>query len=215
MDLSISCHSFTSFYQQITSPNSSSLKCRCVKTTSELQTSVGVNDRTGNSPSIPPRKVTVHDRQRGVVHEFLVPEEIKCYVVCALGGNAEPVYIAHSGITEHHASICLQARVACVFTLQPMALAIFWLKLFEIKCYVLAGCCTSCAVRVKSGQLRQPEALGISVELKSKGTCRRADFWMCSLHQRCTICRGNNLKFCLVDERVQGGKKRTKKTTKF
>ncbi|KAI5595728.1 hypothetical protein POPTR_003G176400v4 [Populus trichocarpa] len=74
MDLSISCHSFTSFYQQITSPNSSSLKCRCVKTTSELQTSVGVNDRTGNSPSIPPRKVTVHDRQRGVVHEFLVPE---------------------------------------------------------------------------------------------------------------------------------------------
>ncbi|CAN4078200.1 unnamed protein product [Withania somnifera] len=31
------------------------------------------------------------------------------------------------------------------------------------------GCCTSCAVRVKSGQLRQPEALGISAELKSKG----------------------------------------------
>ncbi|XP_047341118.1 ferredoxin C 2, chloroplastic isoform X2 [Impatiens glandulifera] len=33
----------------------------------------------------------------------------------------------------------------------------------------LAGCCTSCAVRVKSGQLRQPEALGISAELKSQG----------------------------------------------
>lgn len=32
----------------------------------------------------------------------------------------------------------------------------------------MAGCCTSCAVRVKSGQLRQPEALGISAELKSK-----------------------------------------------
>ena len=32
----------------------------------------------------------------------------------------------------------------------------------------VAGCCTSCAVRVKSGQLRQPEALGISAELKSK-----------------------------------------------
>ncbi|EYU19472.1 hypothetical protein ABFS82_01G103400 [Erythranthe guttata] len=31
------------------------------------------------------------------------------------------------------------------------------------------GCCTSCAVRVKSGELRQPEALGISAELKSKG----------------------------------------------
>ncbi|CAL5429527.1 unnamed protein product [Camellia sinensis] len=31
------------------------------------------------------------------------------------------------------------------------------------------GCCTSCAVRVKSGQIRQAEALGISAELKSKG----------------------------------------------
>ncbi|XP_074264687.1 ferredoxin C 2, chloroplastic [Silene latifolia] len=31
------------------------------------------------------------------------------------------------------------------------------------------GCCTSCAVRVKSGELRQPEALGISAELKSQG----------------------------------------------
>ncbi|CAL5432360.1 unnamed protein product [Camellia sinensis] len=31
------------------------------------------------------------------------------------------------------------------------------------------GCCTSCAVRVKSGEIRQPEALGISAELKSKG----------------------------------------------
>nr|ABK22496.1 unknown [Picea sitchensis] len=31
------------------------------------------------------------------------------------------------------------------------------------------GCCTTCAVRVKSGVLRQPEALGISPELKSKG----------------------------------------------
>ncbi|KAK9705619.1 hypothetical protein RND81_07G071300 [Saponaria officinalis] len=29
-------------------------------------------------------------------------------------------------------------------------------------------CCTRCAVRVKSGQLRQPEALGISAELKSQ-----------------------------------------------
>lgn len=31
-----------------------------------------------------------------------------------------------------------------------------------------AGCCTSCAVRVKSGELRQPQALGISAELKSQ-----------------------------------------------
>eukprot|EP00249_Psilotum_nudum_P009767 c22141_g1_i1 orf=460-993(-) len=31
------------------------------------------------------------------------------------------------------------------------------------------GCCTTCAVRVKSGELHQPEALGISPELKAKG----------------------------------------------
>ncbi len=33
------------------------------------------------------------------------------------------------------------------------------------------GCCTACAVRVKSGQLYQPEALGISAELKAKVCC--------------------------------------------
>ncbi|KAE8712762.1 hypothetical protein F3Y22_tig00110229pilonHSYRG00024 [Hibiscus syriacus] len=32
----------------------------------------------------------------------------------------------------------------------------------------LLGCCTSCAVRIKSGEIRQPEALGISAELKAK-----------------------------------------------
>eukprot|EP01025_Chloroclados_australasicus_P023060 TRINITY_DN23537_c0_g2_i1.p1 TRINITY_DN23537_c0_g2~~TRINITY_DN23537_c0_g2_i1.p1 ORF type:complete len:122 (-),score=20.48 TRINITY_DN23537_c0_g2_i1:147-512(-) len=31
------------------------------------------------------------------------------------------------------------------------------------------GCCTSCAVRVKEGKVWQPEALGISKELKDKG----------------------------------------------
>ncbi|KAL3691904.1 hypothetical protein R1sor_005555 [Riccia sorocarpa] len=31
------------------------------------------------------------------------------------------------------------------------------------------GCCTACAVRVKSGKLYQPEALGISAELKEQG----------------------------------------------
>ncbi|XP_024317214.1 uncharacterized protein LOC100834625 [Brachypodium distachyon] len=31
------------------------------------------------------------------------------------------------------------------------------------------GCCTSCVVRIKSGQIRQPEALGISAELREKG----------------------------------------------
>lgn len=31
------------------------------------------------------------------------------------------------------------------------------------------GACTTCAVRVQSGDLRQPEAMGLSPELQSKG----------------------------------------------
>lgn len=54
--------------------SSSSLSCRR-KMTAELQTAVGVNGRTDSySPSIPTHKVTVHDRQRGEVHEFFVSE---------------------------------------------------------------------------------------------------------------------------------------------
>ena len=79
------CNSCTSIYRQrtlsrklsspcITKFPYNSLKCKR-KTTSELQTSVGVAGQAGGlSPSIPTHKVTVHDRQRGVVHEFFVPE---------------------------------------------------------------------------------------------------------------------------------------------
>ncbi|KAM3000768.1 hypothetical protein FF2_037137 [Malus domestica] len=96
-------------------------------TTSELQTQVAVNDRTGDySPSVPTHTVTVHDRQRGVSHQFLVPED---------------QYILHTAESQD-----ITLPFACRH-----------------------GCCTSCAVRVKSGELRQPEALGISAELKSKG----------------------------------------------
>lgn len=31
------------------------------------------------------------------------------------------------------------------------------------------GCCTACAVRVKSGTLTQPEALGVAAELRDRG----------------------------------------------
>lgn len=31
------------------------------------------------------------------------------------------------------------------------------------------GCCTACAVRVKEGEVHQPEALGISAELREMG----------------------------------------------
>ncbi|GFP99141.1 ferredoxin-1 [Phtheirospermum japonicum] len=94
------------------------------KTMSELQTPDAVT-RVFQSPSIPSHKVTVHDRQRGTVHEFFVPED---------------QYILHTAEDQN-----ITLPFACRH-----------------------GCCTSCAVRVKSGQLRQPEALGISAELRSK-----------------------------------------------
>jgi len=139
MDLRVPCNTCTSVYRrpvlnrQLSSPKSyntyrfSSLKCRR-GTTSELQAPVGVTVPAGNShsPSIPTHRVTVHDRQRGVVHQFLVPED---------------QYILHTAESQN-----ISLPFACRH-----------------------GCCTSCAVRVKSGQLRQPEALGISAELKSKG----------------------------------------------
>ncbi|XP_022155937.1 uncharacterized protein LOC111022934 [Momordica charantia] len=103
------------------------LKCRRKTTSTELQAAIDVAGRTDNgSASIPTHKVTVHDRQRGVVHEFVVPED---------------QYILHTAEAQ---SISLP--FACRH-----------------------GCCTSCAVRIKSGEIRQPEALGISAELKSKG----------------------------------------------
>ena len=48
------------------------------------------------------------------------------------------------------------------------------LKEFEKKGFKLPfscrnGCCTSCAVRIISGTLQQPEAMGVSQSLKDKG----------------------------------------------
>ena len=48
------------------------------------------------------------------------------------------------------------------------------LKEFEKKGLTLPfscrnGCCTSCAVRILSGKLEQPEAMGVSQALKDKG----------------------------------------------
>ncbi|XP_010246805.1 PREDICTED: ferredoxin-3, chloroplastic [Nelumbo nucifera] len=104
-------------------------KSHRVSTKAELQTPAEVSDLPGGytSPSsVPVHKVTVHDRQRGVSHEFLVPED---------------QYILHTAEAQN-----ITLPFACRH-----------------------GCCTSCAVRIKSGQIKQPEALGISAELKSKG----------------------------------------------
>ncbi|KAJ4955147.1 hypothetical protein NE237_011930 [Protea cynaroides] len=107
------------------------LMSRCRSMRAELETGAGVSesDRSLGSISsawIRTHKVTVHDRQRGLVHEFLVPED---------------QYILHTAESQN-----ISLPFACRH-----------------------GCCTSCAVRIKSGQIRQPEALGISAELKSKG----------------------------------------------
>ncbi|XP_068327408.1 ferredoxin C 2, chloroplastic-like [Pyrus communis] len=129
--VSLSIHRKPPLYRQITWPNTVTHHSNITKwrrnTISELQTPVVVTDRTGDySPSVPTHKVTVHDRQRGVSHQFLVPED---------------QYILHTAESQD-----ITLPFACRH-----------------------GCCTSCAVRVKSGELRQPEALGISTELKSKG----------------------------------------------
>ncbi|KAI5417797.1 Ferredoxin C 2 [Lathyrus oleraceus] len=95
----------------------------------ELQTPVGVLGRTDfRYPNVeaPSHKVKVHDRERGIVHEFLVPED---------------QYILHTAESQD-----ITLPFACRH-----------------------GCCTSCAVRVKSGKIRQPEALGISAELREQG----------------------------------------------
>ncbi|KGN60404.1 ferredoxin C 2, chloroplastic [Cucumis sativus] len=126
--VNLKLESFRTFFS--TSRNrrfSDTLKCRRKTTSTELQATVDVAARADSgSPSIPSHKVTVHDRERGVVHEFVVPED---------------QYILHTAEAQ---SISLP--FACRH-----------------------GCCTSCAVRIKSGEIRQPEALGISAELKSKG----------------------------------------------
>ncbi|KAI4311594.1 hypothetical protein MLD38_036478 [Melastoma candidum] len=135
MEASSIAHSYSSPLLLRRSPPrfASSARMSRFVTTSQLQSSTNGRPATPSpspdlfaSPSVPVHKVTVNDRQRGVVHEFLVPED---------------QYILHTAEAQN-----ITLPFACRH-----------------------GCCTSCAVRVKEGQIRQPEALGISAELKSKG----------------------------------------------
>ncbi|XBI73956.1 hypothetical protein VPH35_067597 [Triticum aestivum] len=106
--------------------------------------------------AVPTHKVTVHDRERGVVHHFLVPQvciNACCWVCfalassrggadwCACHGRLQDQYILHTAEAQD-----ITLPFACRH-----------------------GCCTSCAVRIKSGQIRQPEALGISADLREQG----------------------------------------------
>ncbi|AES90818.1 putative ferredoxin [2Fe-2S], plant, Beta-grasp domain-containing protein [Medicago truncatula] len=108
---------------------SKTLRKSTVAAATELQTPVRLteaNDYRYPSGDAPTHKVTVHDRQRGVVHEFLVPED---------------QYILHTAESQN-----ITLPFACRH-----------------------GCCTSCAVRIKNGKIKQPEALGISAELREQG----------------------------------------------
>ncbi|KVH91722.1 2Fe-2S ferredoxin-type domain-containing protein [Cynara cardunculus var. scolymus] len=57
--------------------NTSSSRCRRGTTSSEFQVTTGIPrpPRISVASSAPSHKVTVHDRQRDVVHEFYVPED--------------------------------------------------------------------------------------------------------------------------------------------
>ncbi|XP_057416293.1 ferredoxin C 2, chloroplastic [Lotus japonicus] len=104
-------------------------KTTVVAAAAELQAPMGLaggTDYEFPGGNVPTHKVTVHDRQRGVVHEFSVPED---------------QYILHTAESQN-----INLPFACRH-----------------------GCCTSCAVRIKNGQIKQPQALGISAELREKG----------------------------------------------
>ncbi|XP_030517574.1 ferredoxin C 2, chloroplastic-like [Rhodamnia argentea] len=119
MDISLTFTPSTSLsrHRRLLSPAGSSrhlaaARCRRGKTFGELQTAAGPGGRSGShAASVPVHKVTVHDRQRGVVHEFSVPED---------------QYILHTAESQN-----VSLPFACRH-----------------------GCCTSCAVRIKSGQIR-------------------------------------------------------------
>ncbi|RLN15887.1 ferredoxin-1 [Panicum miliaceum] len=102
--------------------------------------------------AVPAHKVTVHDRQRGVVHEFVVPEDQYILHTAEAQDIRLPFACRHDG--RSHLSLPCSTHLGT-----NEALIIIG----------EAGCCTSCAVRIKSGQIRQPEALGISAELKDQG----------------------------------------------
>uniref|UniRef100_A0A453H332 Ferredoxin n=2 Tax=Aegilops tauschii subsp. strangulata TaxID=200361 RepID=A0A453H332_AEGTS len=110
------------------SGRSPSLLARLARGTSTTARASELQQAPAPAPAavVPTHKVTVHDRERGVVHHFLVPQD---------------QYILHTAEAQD-----ITLPFACRH-----------------------GCCTSCAVRIKSGQIRQPEALGISADLREQG----------------------------------------------
>ncbi|CAN0842877.1 Transcription factor MYC1, partial [Linum grandiflorum] len=169
MDLIVSCSStaHSSLHLTSTLPFSTSTSRRPKWVPrSELRAAVGVNGLSSAQTTVPTHKVTVHDRQRGVVHEFVVPED---------------QYILHTGESQG-----IELPFACRH-----------------------GCCTSCAVRVKSGQLRQPEALGISAELKDKARLLRR------LNTKCMKFSYWDMRYFVLDSRLLISKSKHKMRMRY
>ncbi|GER25721.1 ferredoxin family protein [Striga asiatica] len=179
MDLQTPCNACIGINRKQAVPGQSfprrSIKIRR-KMISELQMPVAAS-RAPQPASIPTHKVTVHDRQRGVVHEFLVPED-QYILHTAEDQNITLPFACRHGERNIKAGCCSSICI-CLTKLVvshcksaiPIPNCSTKVENFhdsEQSCSE-PGCCTSCAVRVKSGELRQPEALGISAELKSQG----------------------------------------------
>ncbi|KAK3024696.1 hypothetical protein RJ639_042918 [Escallonia herrerae] len=113
--LCTSIHRKPAFYRQSPSPNATNYpfgqsKCRR-KTTSELRTPVEAASRADSSysPPVPSHKVTVHDRQRGVVHEFLVPEG---YALLCVGFPSSDVEVETQDEDEDRDDYALELAMA-------------------------------------------------------------------------------------------------------
>ncbi|XP_039780985.1 ferredoxin C 2, chloroplastic-like [Panicum virgatum] len=113
--------------------------------------------------AVPTHKVTVHDRQRGVVHEFVVPEDQYILHTAEAQDIRLPFACRHGfeALSSPYGSSCLYLA---------STKEVGWRgNIQKLSSQTVKSCCTSCAVRIKSGQIRQPEALGISAELKDQG----------------------------------------------
>ena len=128
------------------------------------------------SYEVPVHTVIVHDRQGDVTHTFEVPEvrfhnsfPFQPSLQAHRSGGCSPrafcaqdQYILHTG-EDNGLDLPFACRHGTGVTAAPTG----W-RVIENAPPGVAGCCTACAVRVKSGTISQPRALGISPELKAK-----------------------------------------------
>lgn len=97
MDLQASCNVCFSInrkagmHQKSLFPRSINVPLNRLKTKSQLRTVESVNG-DAQSLSVRTHKVTVHDRERDVVHEFYVPEVLALYF-CNLAMSSQSIWL--------------------------------------------------------------------------------------------------------------------------